>query len=269
MARHESVRHHDAQYGRLATRLYAEVRAAAFGEDIGQNGWLSADEHDLFIEWLVLDPASRVLDVACGSGATTLRVARRAGCRVRGIDIHPQAVEAATAAARELGMGERAAFRVADATGPLPFDDGAFDAVTCIDAINHFPDRAAVLREWARVLHPGGRLVFTDPIVVTGPLTSDEIALRASPGVFLFVPPGYDEHVLYDCGFDIVETADRTENIAVLARRWREARAARAAELREVEGEETFEGQQRFLEVAARLAAERRLSRMAYRAARR
>ena len=49
--------------------------AEAFGEDIGQNSWLTSDEHDLFIDWMSLTNDSRVLDVACGSGYTTLRIA--------------------------------------------------------------------------------------------------------------------------------------------------------------------------------------------------
>lgn len=65
-------------------------------------------------------------------------------------------------------------------------------------------------------------------------------------------------------GIDIHEDAVRTENMARMAGDLREARAAHAEELRRIEGDETFEGQQRFFEVAARLAAERRLSRFAY-----
>jgi SAM-dependent methyltransferase len=263
-----SVRHYDAQYGQFASRLYAEVRATTFGEDIGQNGWLTADEHDLFIGWLALDSGSRLLDVASGSGRTTLRIARLAGCAVDGIDIHEQGVASATDAARDAGLADRATFRVADASRPLPFDDGAFDALICIDAINHLPDRGAVLHEWARVLRRGGRLVFTDPIVVTGPLTNEEIGIRSSIGFFLFVPPGYDELALADAGFEVTERENRTDNMARMAGRWREARADRERDLRAIEGDATFDGQQRFLEVASRLAAERRLSRFAFRAVR-
>lgn len=265
----QHVRHYDAQYGQFASQLYGQIRAEAFGEDIGQNGWLTAEEHDLFLRWLSPGPGARVLDVACGSGETTLRMARLTGCAVTGIDIHPQAVAAANAAAERADLAARAAFEVRDASRSLPFEDGAFDGVICIDAINHLPDREAVFAEWARVLHPGGTLVFTDPIVVTGWLTDEEMTIRSSIGFFLFVPAGWDERALGAAGFEVVEAADRTENMALMAERWRAAREARADDLRRIEGDGTFEGQQRFFEVAARLAAERRLSRFAFHAVRR
>ncbi|HSJ65884.1 MAG TPA: methyltransferase domain-containing protein, partial [Gemmatimonadaceae bacterium] len=235
-----SVRHYDAQYGQFASTLYADVRATAFGENIGQNGWLTAAEHDLFIEWLGLETNSRLLDVASGSGRTTLRIARLTGCAVHGIDIHEQGISSATDAARDADLAGRATFQLADASRPLPFEEGAFDALICIDAINHLPDRQAVFREWARVLRPGGRLVFTDPIVVTGPLTNEEIAIRSSIGFFLFVPLGYDEQALANASLEVTERADRTENMARMAARWREARTERERDLRGIEGDATF-----------------------------
>ena len=264
----QSVRHYDAQYGRFSSDLYASIRREAFGEDIGQNSWLTADEHDLFISWMSLSPQSRVLDVACGSGHTTLRIASRTGCTVQGVDIHENAIAEGVAAAEQLDLASRATFQVHDAASPLPFDDASFDALICIDAINHLPNRPAILGEWARVLKPGGVLVFTDPIVVSGPLTAEEIAIRSSIGFFLFVPPGTDERFLDAAGFDVTDVVDRTENMAVSAQRRMNARARREIDLRNIEGDEAFEGQQRFLDVAARLAAERRLSRLAFRAIR-
>lgn len=256
-------------YQRFAARVYAEVRAEAFGEDIGQTSWLTADEQDLLIPWLRLDRDSLLLDVACGSGGPALRAARVTGCRVHGIDLHGDAVTAARTQAVQAGLAARAAFEQCDAGRSLPFPDGAFDAVICVDAINHLPDRSRALGEWARILKPGGRLVFTDPIVVTGPLSNEEIAVRGSIGFFLFVPPGLNERLLEAAGFELVAKEDRTENMARTAGRWRAARERRGDELRRVEGDATFEGQQRFLEVAARLAGERRLSRLAFCAERR
>ena len=262
------VNYYGAQYGNFATELYAQIRSEAFGEDIGQNGWLSADEQDLFLSYLQLASGSRLLDIACGSGGPTLRIARLTGCSVHGVDAHGQAIAEARARSEREGLKERATFDQLDASQALPFRDASFDGLICIDAVNHLPDRQRVFAEWARLLRPGGHLVFTDPIVVTGPLTNEEIAIRSSIGFFLFVPLGVDQRLLEQAGFVVVETIDRTENMARMAGRWRSAREARSQQLRRVEGDATFEGQQRFLEVAARVAAERRLSRFAFHAVR-
>lgn len=264
----KTVRHYDANYGQFSSDLYAAIRREAFGEDIGQNSWLTADEHDLFIDWIAPRAGSRVLDVACGSGRTTLRIGERTGCSVYGIDTHAAAIAEARSAAAQSGLGAKAKFDQVDGAKRLPFEDASFDALICIDAINHLPDRPAVLREWARVLKPGAILVFTDPIVVTGPLTNEEMTIRSSIGFFLFVPPGVDERLLAEAGFNVTSVVDRTENMAVTAHRRMKARERYAADLRTIEGDETFDGQQRFLEVASRLAAERRLSRLAFRAVR-
>jgi 2-polyprenyl-3-methyl-5-hydroxy-6-metoxy-1,4-benzoquinol methylase len=265
----ETVKHYDANYGQFSTEVYAAVRREAFGEDIGQNSWLTADEHDLFIEWMAPRRESRVLDIACGSGRTTLRIARKTGCSVHGIDMHAAAIAEAKVAAEQAGLTARAQFDQGDASKRLVFDDATFDALICIDAINHLPNRPAVLAEWARILKPGGVLVFTDPIVVTGALTAEEMTIRSSIGFFLFVPPGLDERLLADAGFDVTDVADRTENMAVTAYKRMQARQRLAKDLRVIEGDETFDGQQRFLETASQLAADRRLSRFAFRAVRR
>jgi SAM-dependent methyltransferase len=263
------VDHYGAQYGHFASELYARIRSETFGEDIGQNGWLTADEQDIFLGYLGLATGSRLLDVACGSGGPTLRIARLAGCSVHGVDAHEQAIAEARARSEREGLAGRAAFEQRDASQPLPFPDATFDGLICIDAVNHLPDRRRIFGDWARLLRPGGRLVFTDPIVVTGILTSEEIATRSSVGFFLFSPVGADDRLLEEVGFEVVQRLDRTDNMARVADRWRRARDSRQADLRRIEGHETFEGQQRFFAVAAQLATERRLSRFAFRAVRR
>lgn len=265
----KTIKHYDANYSQFSTELYQHIRREAFGEDIGQHSWLTADEHDLFIGWMALSERSRVLDIACGSGRTTLRIAQRTGCTVHGIDLHEAAVAEARSAAEQAGLTTRATFEQGDASRPLPFDDGSFQAIICIDAINHLPNRAGVLKEWARILVPGGILVFTDPVVVTGPVTNEEMAIRSSIGFFLFVPPGVDERFLTEAGFDVTDLVDRTDNMAVTAWKRMKARERHEKDLRTIEGDETFDGQQRFLDTASRLAAERRLSRFAFRAVRR
>jgi len=255
---------YNANYGNFETELYAQIRREAFGEDIGQNSWLTSEEHDRFLQWLDLSPGKTLLDVACGAGGPALRSAAVTGCSVVGIDVHKQAVRTANSLAAQRGLTDRAGFRATDATGPLPFSDATFDAITCIDAINHFPDRPGVMAEWARLLRPGGRLLFTDPITVTGALTNAEIAVRSSAGFYLFVPHGHDERVITQCGLRLLVCEDATANMARVAEARRAARASRSTALREIEGGEAYDDQQEFLTVASRVAREGRLSRFVY-----
>jgi SAM-dependent methyltransferase len=259
-----SAGHYNANYGNFQTELYAQIRREAFGEDIGQNSWLTADEQDRFFEWLDLSPQKTLLDVACGAGGPALRIAATTGISVVGIDVHEQAVATASSLAAQRGLDDRAEFQSIDATGPLPFPDAIFDAITCIDGINHFSDRPRVIAEWARLLKPSGRLLFTDPITLTGPLTNAEIATRSSAGFYLFVPHGFDERVIAQCGLGLLVCEDVTANMAKVAEARRAARASRSAALREIEGDRAYDGQQEFLEVAARVAREGRLSRFVY-----
>jgi SAM-dependent methyltransferase len=256
--------HYNANYGNFQTELYAQIRQEAFGEDIGQNSWLTSEEQDRFLEWLDLSPRKTLLDVACGAGGPALRIAATTGCSVVGIDVHEQAVTTACSLAAQRGLAERAEFLSTDATGPLPFADASFDAITCIDAINHLPERPRVIAEWARLLKVGGQLLFTDPVTLTGPLTNAEVAIRSSAGVYLFVPHGYDERVIAQSGLHLLVCEDVTGNMAKVAEARRAARASRSSVLREIEGDQTYDGQQEFLAVAASVAGEGRLSRFVY-----
>jgi SAM-dependent methyltransferase len=119
--------HYSANYGNFQTEVYAQIRHEAFGEDIGQNSWLTSDEQDRFLAWLELSPGKTLLDVACGAGGPALRIAATTGCSVVGIDVHEQAVTTANSLAAQCGLAERAEFRSTDATGPLPFSDASFD----------------------------------------------------------------------------------------------------------------------------------------------
>jgi ubiquinone/menaquinone biosynthesis C-methylase UbiE len=257
-------RHYDANYGNFQSDLYAEIRRQAFGDDIGQSSWITAEEQDRFLSQLNLSPGKTLLDIACGSGGPALRIVERTGCSLVGVDVHPQAIATANDLAAQRNLSPRAKFQIADATVALPFPDSAFDALTCIDAINHLPNRPQVLADWARLLKPGGRLLFTNPTTVTGPLTSTEIAVRSSIGFFLFVPRGYDERIIQQSGLRLLLNEDVTKNMAEIAERRRAARASKAPDLREIEGDQTYEGQQEFFTVASRIATEGRLSRFLF-----
>jgi SAM-dependent methyltransferase len=262
--RPEVADHYGAHYRDFAADVYAEVRRAAFGEDVGQNSWLTVDELERFASRLELRPTARLLDVACGSGGPSLRIARLTECQVVGVELYDEAVAEGSRLAQEAGLERRASFLQADASERLPFEDGSFDAILCIDAINHLPARPRVLGDWARLLRPGGRLLFTDPVVITGILDSEEIALRTSIGYFLFVPADQNERLLANAGLSVIDVEDTTGHLEEIAGRRRDARAMRAQTLRQIEGDAAFDGRQGFFDIVATLARERRLSRFVY-----
>src|SRR5204862_2075872 len=96
-------------------------------------------------------PGARVLDVGCGDGRLAVEL-ERAGVRVAGTDPSRIAIERA----REALPGAR--FEQIGASGRLPFDDSAFDAVTCIHVLQHVEDTQTLMSEIRRVLKPGGTL---------------------------------------------------------------------------------------------------------------
>ena len=254
---------YDSNYENFETGLLAEIRKEAFGEDIGQSSWLTADEYDKFCGWLNIDASKSVLEVASGSGGPALYMAAKYGCRVTGVDINPEGIDTANHAAASQGISN-ADFQFANVDESLPFEDDCFDAIVCIDAANHFHDRAHVLREWYRILKPGGRIFFTDPVVVTGPISNEEIAARSNIGFFIFVPPVVTERFLNDAGFRLLKCEDATDNIILTSGRWHNARERRREALLKIEGEERFSGLQLFLSTVHTLTSQRRLSRFAF-----
>lgn len=256
----EKVDLYNNTYGNFTERVLAEVRAEAFGKDIGQNSWITAQEMLMLIEPLRLNDDSVVLEVACGSGGPAMFLAKSTRCKIYGVDSNENAIQTARNQSSQTGVH----FEVADANKQLPFGENKFDAIVCMDAVNHFFDRLQILCEWQRLLKKGGRFLYTDPIVVTGPLTNDEMAKRSSIGFFLFVPHGANEKWIEDAGLRLIEKHDVTSAASTVARRWHDARVKRQTDLESVEGKERFEGLQTFLDIVHRLYNEKRLSRFAY-----
>jgi SAM-dependent methyltransferase len=254
----------DSTYSHFTDQVLAAIRRETFGHDIGQNSWLTVEEYDRFISWLQLAPRHHVLEVACGSGGPALHLAGRTGCQVTGIDVSENGIATATESAARAGQAGQVRFKVADANARLPFEDAELDAIVCVDSMNHLADRPGVLREWQRVLRPGRRAIWTDPVVVTGPVTNHELAVRSSIGFFLFVPLGLNEELIANADLQLVRREDVTANAALVSGRWRDARHWHREELLQIEGDERFEGLQQFFAMVHRLTSERRLSRIAY-----
>lgn len=183
---------------------------------------------------------------------------------VLGIDLSEEGVRAANELANAAGLRERLEFRVADMRQRLPLESEMVDAVLCVDSVNHLGERLPVLHEWKRLLRPGGRVLFTDPVVLTGLVTREELDERSMSGPFVFVPPGVNERFIQDAGLQFIEALDTTVETARVAQRWCAARRQREAELAEIEGGDFSATRTHYFALTHRLYLERRLSRIAY-----
>ena len=103
---------------------------------------------------------STIIDLACGRGGPGLWLARHIGAFLIGVDFSPVGIAQARERAARTQPDVPCEFRVAAAAATGLPDESA-SGLFCIDAIQLMPDRVAVIREVARLLHPGARAVFT------------------------------------------------------------------------------------------------------------
>jgi SAM-dependent methyltransferase len=263
----DKVELYDGEYGNYDSGVYRQVRTETYGVDFGQTSWVTTEESAQIPNWLALTNASSVLEIGCGSGVYALHVARTIGCRVTGLDINALGIRTATQLALSSGLAEKVQFKVCDVSQPLPFESESFDAVFSNDVLCHVPGRPAVLGEIYRVLKTGvGRMLFSDALIIGGVISHDEIAARSSIGYYLFSPPGENERLLLESGFSDLKIVDTTEQPALIAAKWRQARENHKERLIAAEGEPTWLGLQRFLSCVQVLTEERRLLRLLYQA---
>ncbi len=132
---------------------------------------------DRQIDW----PGKTVLDLGCAGGFMAEALALR-GAQVTGIDPAAEAIDAARAHARAQGLRIGYDVGVGEA---LPYDDGSFDAVVCVDVLEHVADLNKVLSEVARTLRPGGLFLFDtinrNPLARLATVTIAEDVLRLLP----------------------------------------------------------------------------------------
>jgi demethylmenaquinone methyltransferase / 2-methoxy-6-polyprenyl-1,4-benzoquinol methylase len=117
-----------------------------------------------------LSAGNRALDVACGTGDLALELARRVspGGEVVGSDFSERMLSLAREKAASRALESRVLFEPANALA-LPYEDGSFDAATVGFGARNFSDLERGLREMARVVRPGGRVVVLEITTPTRP----------------------------------------------------------------------------------------------------
>ncbi|MEL6616072.1 MAG: bifunctional 2-polyprenyl-6-hydroxyphenol methylase/3-demethylubiquinol 3-O-methyltransferase UbiG [Bacteroidota bacterium] len=170
----------------------------AFYDDLGET-WFEGDDHPIALLRVesrvkidyVLDvlrqrqigSGARILDVACGAGLVALPLAE-AGFQVEGVDLAEGAIAEAI---RRTPKASGAAFRVGDAYA-LDAEDNSYDAVLLLDMLEHVERPEATIAEAARVVRPGGVVLFHT-------FNRTPLAWALAIHGFKVVTPGGPEHI--------------------------------------------------------------------------
>lgn len=157
-----------------------------------------------------LTPAATVLDLGSGLGGPARYLATAFDCTVEGIDLSADFVDASRYLTDRVGLGDRVSFQQGNACR-IPFLANYFDVVWTQHVSMNIEDRAALYREVARVLRPGGRLAIFDPVgTAIGPPDFPVPWSRTPATSFLVSAAQMRGLLLADGLFEVVSWTDKT-----------------------------------------------------------
>lgn len=156
-----------------------------------------------------LAPGLKALDVGCGLGGSARYLAAEHGCRVVGVDLTREYIEAANELAARVGLAGKVEFRQASAL-ELPFADGEFDVVWTEHVQMNIADKRAFYGELARVLKRGGKLVFHDIFAGSGGAVHFPVPWAETPDISFLAAPQEAFGIVEELGLRFAERADRT-----------------------------------------------------------
>jgi SAM-dependent methyltransferase len=169
--------------------------------------WRS-EVNDAVVRDLAIRPGERVVDLGAGAGAATVEAAHR-GAQVLAVD--PMPLMRTVLGLRRLWHSEGRAITIRDgAVEAIPADDGSVDALWTVNTLHHWTDREAAVRELARVLKPGARVLLLDEDMndASHPEHGHSRAARRRSGlVFEEVDPEALAQALKSAGFAHAEGA--------------------------------------------------------------
>lgn len=196
------------------------------GADEFHLGWRAATVE--FAKELGLASGMHVLDVGSGIGGPARYFAEAHRCRVTGVDLTEDFVQAASALTRRCGLAESVAFRQASALA-LPFQAETFDAATLIHVGMNIADKARLFSEVRRVLRPEARFGVYDIMRVGEGEIPFPMPWAATAETSFVEPVDVYRRLLAEAGFRIEKEQSRRDMSLQLGREMREKAAASGA----------------------------------------
>jgi SAM-dependent methyltransferase len=200
----------------------ARVSAYARGEFVGQESFMTAGEIRALAVRVGIAPGVTVLDLCCGVAGPGRLLTRELGCAYLGVDSSASAVAIARERASDLPC------RFATAQVP-PLPTGSFDVVLLLETMLAFEDKAALVREIAAVLLPGGRLGLT--LEEGRPLTTAERAAMPDADTVWLTPLEEFASSLERAGLVVTWQEDHSRAHLAMARALADAIAADARDI--------------------------------------
>ena len=166
-----------------------------------------------------------VLDAGSGLGGPARFLAQTFGCKVTGVDLSPGYVAVARMVSERMGLANQTRFEVGDITRPA-FAGGRFDIVWTQHVVMNVQDRAALYTGLRRVLRPGGRLAFFDPIAAhEGALPHFPVPWAATAATSWLLTEAATRKVLHATGLEVETFEDMTAQALEWAAQQRQADA--------------------------------------------
>jgi SAM-dependent methyltransferase len=175
---------------------------------------------EALLEKLDIPPHFHVLDAGCGLGGASRLMADTFGCRVTGIDLSPDYIQAARVLTQRTGLESRVRFLTGSILA-LPADIGAFDLILCQHILMNISDKPAAARHFARHLKPGGKVVLHEIVSGDHPDLALPVPWAASAGISFLEPWESLLAGFTDNGFTLETLIDAT---AAGTRYWQKAR---------------------------------------------
>lgn len=159
-------------------------------------------------EWLFkqanFTPSSQVLEIACNMGTTSMEIAKRFNCHIIGIDMDKNALKNAKQNVIKNNLSQLIEIKQSDAS-KLPFDDNSFDILINEAMLTMYANKAKahLLKEYLRVLKPGGKLLTHD-IMLLNPEHSQDVVAQIHHAINVNAQPmSYDGwiNLFSDIGF--------------------------------------------------------------------